>query len=150
MISFETIKKELSDLEVLTLTVYGEARGEGLDGIAAVTQVILNRAKSSGRIVKDVCLEPKQFSCWNMNDPNYPMLNELAMKILYDESPKFDNSYKQVELIVNGVNDKLIVNQIGLAKNYMTTNLYMSSKKPSWANSPKASKVIGNHIFLVI
>ncbi|MDR2766040.1 MAG: cell wall hydrolase [Holosporaceae bacterium] len=63
------------DLEILARTIYGEARGELLDfGIAslmAVADVVLNRRrKNFAATIRDVCLAPLQFSCWNENDPN--------------------------------------------------------------------------------
>ncbi len=67
--------EELDELEVMTLTVWGEARGEGPDGQAAVAWVIRNRAQWEPRSwwggdVRAVCLKPWQFSVWNEGDPN--------------------------------------------------------------------------------
>ena len=61
-----------TDLEVMARTVYGEARGEPDTGQRAVAHVILNRLRDKRwpDSIKDVCLQPKQFSCWNEDDPN--------------------------------------------------------------------------------
>jgi hypothetical protein len=48
-------------LDVLVKTVLGEARGEGIQGMEAVAQVIRNRAMA-------VALQPKQFSAWNAGE----------------------------------------------------------------------------------
>jgi N-acetylmuramoyl-L-alanine amidase len=48
------------------------AGGSGGAGIA-VANVIINRVKARswyGDSIRDVCLKPNQFSCWNAGDPN--------------------------------------------------------------------------------
>lgn len=53
--------------DILIRTALGEARGEGVEGMADVIQVILNRAKS-GDFPSDpaaVALQPNEFSTWN-------------------------------------------------------------------------------------
>ena len=65
-----------SDLLHLAKTIYGEARGESIETMLAVGWVIRNRlqAKHYGSTYKDVVLQPKQFSCWNKDDPNYKVI----------------------------------------------------------------------------
>lgn len=61
------------DIDYWVRTGIGEARSEHHLGRVAVMCVILNRVKKKswwGRTIKDVCLYPWQFSCWNENDPN--------------------------------------------------------------------------------
>jgi hypothetical protein len=61
----------------LARTMWGEARGDGREGMAAVGHVVLNRVIGAswwGRDVASVCLRPAQFSCWNERDPNRPQL----------------------------------------------------------------------------
>lgn len=71
------------DIQILARTVYGEARGEyghqqgGLSSLLAVANVVMNRLQQKtwyGRTIIEVCQKPWQFSCWNQNDPNYPLL----------------------------------------------------------------------------
>lgn len=65
-----------ADIDILSRTVFGEARGEDYEGMKAVAHVILNRWKSTkGQFAKDdtiatACLRHKQLSAWNMGDPN--------------------------------------------------------------------------------
>ncbi len=64
---------ELSELSLLALCCYREARGEPFDGKRAVCHVILNRASQPGwwgNGIKSVILKPWQFSSFNSNDPN--------------------------------------------------------------------------------
>ncbi|CAF4074497.1 unnamed protein product [Rotaria sp. Silwood1] len=60
----------LSDREVFKKTIYAEARGECLEGQQWVAWVIKNRARMNrsywgGNSIKNVCLQPGQFECWN-------------------------------------------------------------------------------------
>jgi spore germination cell wall hydrolase CwlJ-like protein len=60
----------------LAKTIYGEVRGESVETMLAVGWVVRNRldAKRYGDTYKDVVLQPKQFSCWNKDDPNYEVI----------------------------------------------------------------------------
>lgn len=46
-------------------TIAYEASGESLEAQAHVAKVIQNRAIKRGLTAEEVCLERKQFSCWN-------------------------------------------------------------------------------------
>ena len=68
-------------VDTLARTLWGEARGEGGSGMQAVANVILNRAGAPrwwGRDIVSVCRAPWQFSCWNVNDPNLPMMKRVT------------------------------------------------------------------------
>ena len=71
------------DLDILARTLYGEARGEyGTSGPAAfiaIGNVIMNRFQRGGpygKTITEVCLKARQFSCWNSNDPNRPLIQQ--------------------------------------------------------------------------
>ena len=68
-----------TDLLHLAKTIYGEARGENIETMLSIGWVIRNRLKSGrhGNTYKDVVLQPKQFSCWNKNDPNYRVIKGM-------------------------------------------------------------------------
>ncbi len=77
------------DLDTLTRTLYGEARGECVEGQIGVIHVILNRLRQPGwwsrhrdsipdDTIAAVCRDPWQFSCWNPNDPNLPKLTAVG------------------------------------------------------------------------
>ena len=53
------------DLLLLILCLYGEARGEGIDGMIAVGNVIKNRTIVHEKTYKEVILQPYQFSYFN-------------------------------------------------------------------------------------
>jgi hypothetical protein len=69
------------EIATLAKTMWGEARGEGAEGLSAVAHVVFNRVARQtywGKTIEEVCLRPYQFSCWNANDPNRPQLLKLT------------------------------------------------------------------------
>lgn len=62
----------ISDLELLALCCWREARGEGMLGKRGVCHVILNRIKHHGFGIGEhgVILKHFQFSSFNLDDPN--------------------------------------------------------------------------------
>ena len=129
------------DVDVLARTIYGEARGEGLAGMEAVANVIINRVRFArarggcwwGSTVKDVCLKPKQFSCWNKDDANYSIINKV------DGTDKiFAICQRVARRAVCGV---LSDNTHG-ATHYHNRNV-----NPLWAAAGIPCAEIGNHIF---
>lgn len=75
--------KELgSDAEkFLALTMWGEARNQGEEGMRAVGHVILNRLASErnfGDDVREVTRKNKAFSCWNQGDPNRKLMLNIG------------------------------------------------------------------------
>lgn len=53
------------ELPIPVATIIGECANCSDEGMIAVGNVIRNRAKLRGQTVEEVCLAPKQFSCWN-------------------------------------------------------------------------------------
>ena len=139
---------DLTDLEVLTLTIYGEARGEPIEGQIAVGCVIRNRVVAGLYIsYKAACLAPLQFSCWNLNDPNYPILEEIANKMSFSEiigEPVLNQCY----WVATGIIHNSIKDNTHGSRNYLTTEL-LESNPPSWAKRMKIVETIGNQTFLV-
>ncbi|MDR0942105.1 MAG: cell wall hydrolase [Holosporales bacterium] len=129
------------DIEIMAKTIYGEARGEysckngGLKSLIAVGNVIMNRSKSSGDSITAVCLKPKQFSCWNKDDPNRKIIEKATAK---------DKAYQLCFITAA----KIISEEIGDATN--GANHYYSrflENPPKWAKNKKPVAEIGNHIF---
>mgnify|MGYP001058418258 CR=1 FL=1 len=70
---------ELTQREVVAMTILGEARGEGKAGMYAVATVINTRAINREITPRQVCLQSWQFSCWNDSDVNKAKLGELYL-----------------------------------------------------------------------
>ncbi len=122
------------DLEIFCKTLYGECRGESLEGQVAVACVILNRFNSkkwfSADTIAGVCQKDWQFSCWNKNDPNRKILENLDRK----------DWYKFVA-IVNEAQKKDIIEG---CCHYCTNTV---ADKTSWAKDKTPDFIIGNHFF---
>lgn len=134
--------KKIIDAYVVVATLWGEARGEGVLGMQAVLNVIMNRAGGDFNKAKDVCLKPKQFSIWN-NVPN-PENKTLELLNLYTSKKMRETKQFQiaVELVSKAMNNNLPDITGG-------ATFYFNPKKviPSWAKSMIKLKSIGNHDF---
>jgi hypothetical protein len=129
---------ELTDYQkdILAKTILGEARGEGDAGMAAVAQVILNRA-NSGQFSNDpagVALQPYQFSTWNSGaGGNNPQ-----------QFAPGSSQYQRALDIVNRVAGGQIPDATNGALYY-----HAPSVSPSWSSGVNkyGTTTIGNHIF---
>lgn len=131
------IDSEASNIDILARTIWAEARGERRLGMVAVASVIINRAKHPrwwGHSIKEVCLKPWQFSCWNSNDPNRKKLLSVDT-----DDEKFAEA---LDIAVDAVRGNL-VDPTGGADSYVNLKL----AKPSWATDDKLTLRIGNHSF---
>lgn len=136
-----------AEKEILAYTLLGEAGGEGRAGMAAVMNVIKNRAES-GRYSDNpaaVALQKngrgiRQFSTWNTkeNGGNQPISR-------YKKSSK---EFKEALAIVEKVMAGQIPDETGGATHFVTKALF-DADKPGWWDSeaPQGEKQIGNHVF---
>ena len=134
-------------LDIMARTIYGEARGESLQGKIEVAPVILNRVELAGwmgdTIIK-VCLKPWQFSCWNERDPN----RELLEKINYT-----GNKYRAWDrdlvrdclYVAHGARRGLLPSNFdGKATHYFAPR---AVSKPSWTDGATFLGSVGGHEF---
>ena len=131
-------KKAMTDkneeIDITARTIWGEARGEGAQGMQAVANVIRNRViglKWFGSTFKEVCLKPKQFSAWED-------LNRPKMLAVNTSDKQFAEA---VDIATRAVNGTLPV-ITGGANHYHAVGV-----KPSWADTSKRTAIIGRHIF---
>jgi len=140
---------QLSNLETLSLTLYGEARGERVEGRVAVGCVVRNRikAKRYGVDAKAVCLMPRQFSCWLYHDEahkhNYGSLL-FAARALRNDLP--GPALRECVWIAGGILDDAIEDITRQSTHYITRNLW-ESKPPRWALDLTPVIGIGRHVF---
>lgn len=129
------------DIDVLARTIYGEARGEKLNGMEAVASVVLNRQKISkqkkkywwGNSIAEICKKPKQFSCWNKNDINYGLISRVD-----ENNPVFCICKRIAMRAVSGfVEDKT----------RGATHYHTKSIRPVWTLGKIPCCEIGSHIF---
>lgn len=124
----------LSERDVLAKTIYAEARDQGTVGQEAVGHVIKNRASENrpgfgGNSIKDVCLQPRQFECWN--DKKDIPINER-------------DAYKQCQTVADSVLNGTSRDPTGGANHYNNPK-----KEPdvSWPGNCKVLGDIGDHRF---
>lgn len=129
------IQFDETDVRILALTVYGEARGETLEGKVAVAWVVRNRATDPrwSDKVAEVCRQRKQFSCWNKGDPNtWPMLRADLTDRVYQDC------YAVAAAVLAGVmRDRTLG----------STHYHALSVKPSWTAGRTGVCTIGHHVF---
>ncbi len=128
-------------IDVLARTLWGEARGEGIDGMKAVACVILNRVHVAekkggfwwGNNIIQVCQKPYQFSCWNRSDPNFRKLQAVGEEDLY-----FASALRIARRAVIGALADITNG---------ATHYHANSVTPYWARGETAVKMVGGHKF---
>lgn len=123
-------------VDILARTIWGEARGEGAAGMAAVAAVIMNRAKRPGwwgRDVRSVCQAKWQFSCWNANDPNRAKLLSVG-----PVDKAFAAALDIAELAVRGLPPDPTAG---------ATHYHTRAVSPAWAKGKTPCAMIGAHLF---
>lgn len=130
------LKPTISALDLVARTVFGEARNQSPEGWRAVSWTIKNRLDRPGwwgKTLPDICLKPKQFSCWNPGDPNYQKLLDL---------PDDDLLLSRIRLVVQEVFEGRAPDPTGGATHYHTIGV-----NPSWDDAMTETTVIGDHVF---
>ncbi|WP_084536686.1 cell wall hydrolase [Azospirillum halopraeferens] len=128
-------------VDTLARTLWGEARGEPVRGIEAVAAVVVNRVRRAerrgglwwGNDIIAVCRKPRQFSCWNADDPNRPKL--LAVTAA---DPVFATCLRVARRAVAG----LLPDPTGGATHYHRIGI-----TPSWSIGHAPCAEIGRHVF---
>ena len=124
------------EVDILSRTIYGESRGEGIEGMQAVANVVMNRVNAGkwyGTTVEDVCLKPYAFSCWNESDPNYNLI-----KTVNENNSGFKLAK---EIATDAYNGNLADITNG------ATHYHAAGITPYWAGSMQKTVIIGNHVF---
>ncbi|GER92673.1 cell wall hydrolase [hot springs metagenome] len=137
--------ESLSDVELMSICIYGEARNQGLDGMLAVASVILNRAQNPswwGSDIKSVILKKWQFSCLNENDPNRKTLENIASD--FQDSLNRLNMLRHCYWVAKGLLEGFLTSNVGVATHYHTRSV-----SPSWKEKLQKVTQIGDHIFYV-
>lgn len=131
------------DIDIVTKTLWMEARGEPEEGIQAVACVIYNRYKSNKwysrrwgvRSLANVCLKNAQFSCWNAGDQC-----DTKLKSADTNSEVWHTCEKYARMASEGA----LADIVDGADHYYAISL---RKKPAWAKKMKVICQIGNHRF---
>jgi len=126
---------DLTDTQIVAMTIWGEARGEGKAGMYAVACVISQRAINRDTTPAEICLQRKQFSCWqNQFSSNQTPVSTFERKLKTKEGVYAMLLAKNIK----GLDRKFVK----YADHYVTlkTQVY-------WMNGHRPVIVIGNHKF---
>ena len=128
------------DLWIVSSTLWGECRGEPYEGKVGVALVIRNRQtlhrRWQGLSLQQICLAPKQFSCWNVNDPNRAYLLQLTV-----ETPGFSECVRaMLDVFVDA-----ITSPVGDATHYYNPDAVRQT--PLWARGKIPVMQVGHHLF---
>jgi len=136
----------MSDLDILARTIYGEARGEGTEGMEAVALVIMNRYRAgkwftgyvfcNGQKIPSIaqtCLKKAQFSCWNKDDVNLPKLKKVTAE---------DKTFRECLIIARKALDGKLCDFTNGALFYHARGV-----KPRWAERKTPCYEVENHLF---
>lgn len=137
----------LSDRDVLALTIWGEARGEPIEGKLAVGCVIRERLRQGrwGRTYTEVCRAPKQFSCWNSgSDNNHRALMERVDQIAHGQVV-LDTALRECYWVADGILAQLAESHVRHATHYHAIRLRQAA--PKWAETGKVVAELGSHRF---
>jgi spore germination cell wall hydrolase CwlJ-like protein len=126
----------MRELAALTVTLYGEARGESSYGVAAVADTIRNRMRSRlfPNTYYGVVTQPYQFSCiHNRTDlfANIKVLNNIDKRDLI-------RLVSVAHRTINGSMKKMTYNALF----YHATNIH-----PKWADDYNELGKVGHHVF---
>lgn len=129
---------EMSERDILAMTIQAEAGGEGYDGMLAVGAVMDNRLKSGkfGGTFKDVALAPGQFSAWNSLTGYAKGEGGIDMSRVKPS----EDAYAVADEILSGKYS----NPVGGATHYYNPNV----ADPKWGQKSGGNWTpLGNHVF---
>lgn len=124
---------------LLALLIWGEARGEPLEGKWAVGWVVRNRVyaeRKYGKGWQGVMLKKKQFSAFNEGDVNRKKMEEMVFM------PRRWGKLKECFEVAFNV-------FFGMGTDYSNgaTHYYRKELSPSWARKMVKTAEIGDHVF---
>ena len=123
-------------VRILSYTIYAEARGEPYKGQKAVASVIHTRSQLHKVSMVEVCLQEKQFSCWN-SISEVPAFYGPGKGLKFTDVKARNTCYTLAWLLVSGY-----------GKWDHLTHFYNPAKaSPSWRREMRDVRTIGNHVF---
>ena len=149
------IQAVLVDRSVLALTLWGEARGEPIEGRIAVGCVIRNRLamphrfRAAAATYRAICLAPHQFSCWAPTGgaENYAAVMRLAARMAQGR-PLEDLRLDECLWLADGLMSGVVLDRTQGATMYWAPKAMLPpGRVPTWAEG-RTTEVIGSQVFL--
>jgi len=122
-----------SDLQLLAMALFGEARGVPRDTRQGIGNVIINRALHPGRwghSLKEVILKPWQFSCFNQNDANY---RKLRNPLQYESPDVWARCCEDAMAVMERLSQPSLPDSVQGANHYYDTSI----PSPNWADESR-------------
>lgn len=139
---------KLTDSQIAALTIVHEAGNQGPEGLVAVGNIIKNRLSDSKRFggsIREICLAPKQFSCWIPdNSRNYRDLQAEISNII--QAGIMNIYLEQAFYLFEGIIAFKILDNTKGSNHYLTTHLF-ESNPPSWAKGKQPRLIIRDQVF---
>ncbi|MCP3681585.1 MAG: cell wall hydrolase [bacterium] len=131
--------------QLIAMTMYGEARGQSLNGQILVGFTLMNRWKHPnprryGKTLHDICWKREQFDCWKKGNVNYKKMHK-AMQTLIDMG--VSKRMEQCMYLSSGVLTGHILDISKGANHFYATK----TKKPFWAKGHTPCVIEGDHAF---
>ena len=155
MIDAEVLSS-LVAVDALACTIYGESRGEAVEGQIAVGCVVRNRVRAALSQLKSsdytaICFAPFQFSCWhprggqaNYNDTMAAARSLVSVKAAGVLGAASKNVLRQCLWIAQGLISGALRDSVRGATSYHAS--YMDPF-PAWAAKMVKVATVGHHIF---
>jgi N-acetylmuramoyl-L-alanine amidase len=150
----------LTEPQILTVTLWGETRGEPIEGQIAVGCVIRNRVNADlgndnkpdwwGEGYAGVCLKPWQFSCWipQGGRENYELVMATAKTIATSTRLPDDLMLRQCAWVAQGIIVGWIQDTVkGATQYYNPKAMVPRGRVPDWAMNKTPVVVKGDHQF---
>jgi spore germination cell wall hydrolase CwlJ-like protein len=139
-------KVDPTEHKCLATMVYGEARGEAIQGMVAVAYTAVNRAAK--KTVCDVVLAPKQYSIFNNN----PALQAAATSLHVEPNQKnvIDReSWERSLKVAQDVLERRVPDPTNGATHYLAPKVMKikNYRYPKWSKKYELVVVIDNHKF---
>ena len=145
------VRRALTELQVVWLTLWGEARSESIEGIVAVASVIRNRVVRRGQSYRKVCLQPWQFSCWmeRGGPANYRHVMRIARQLAEDRQVRWTRVLEECGVIAQATMRERLRDRTAGSDHYCTTRLW-STRPPRWARGQEPVATVGAHVFFTL
>lgn len=120
----ETINTQV----IFALTLLGEFESGGVQGMREIASVVMNRVNANqwwGKGIRQVCLWPWQFSCWNAGPDRNRMMAIMR-------SPDIDPNFKTALQIAESATDDSWLDCTAGATHYFNHKILPERLWPQW------------------
>ena len=133
----------MTDLEALTLTIWGEARGEPIEGQIGVAMVMRNRLLEhycGAQSYVEVCTAHDQFSAWAQEREQ---MQTASQALVWTASQVWQPALRLAHQIAQATLDGKLADNTGGANHYYASSI----PAPQWALDQPVLAVLGAHRF---